>query len=163
MVVRTQKDLAFALGEKGATVRSWVRDGMPAKVEGGYSIPTAVRWLRERDGIDGDSRLARTRSEQLRAQKLELDIAERLGRMLPVEDVEEGFAARVAVVRQGHENVIARASEEIGETPEERGRVREILARHLRQVQAAYAADGAPVQTKEIRRGRGRPRKEKRA
>lgn len=164
VLAKNQRVLAYALGQNTATVRSWSRDGMPAKVEGGgYSVPTAVRWLRARDGADGDTREARSRKEQLHAQKLELDIQERLGQMVSLGDVEQAFAARVAVVTQGLDNLVARASEEMGADAEERARFREILGKHARAIRAGFAAEGAPVIGEGVRRGRGRPRKEKRA
>jgi phage terminase Nu1 subunit (DNA packaging protein) len=86
------------------TVAEWSRNGMPKQSHGKYSVSECVFWRRQRDlqnsrgGSSGEIEEERKRLIIEQRRSHEIDNAERLGELLPSEEVRTHMQALAAII-----------------------------------------------------------------
>lgn len=106
MRVIGQEQVAEAFGVAPKTIVEWQEQGFPIAVRGGpgvpseYALPQCIAWLvrREVNKIQGESQ--RDRVFRLQGDALELDLAQKRGRLIDVESVEPAVQAAVVAARE---------------------------------------------------------------
>jgi len=101
--VRTQQDVADALGVTRRTVEGWSQKGMPRHPKGYYDINNIQAW-RQANSKRGSRLTAKERADldlkRLQAQERKLKIQEIEGELIPRDEVERGRIARIMAVKR---------------------------------------------------------------
>lgn len=106
MRVTGQQQLADFLGVVPKTITEWQAQGLPVQVQGGpgvaseYDSAACVRWLVAREVAKVVSETPKDRLYRLQAERLELEIAESKGLLIPVAAVEPKIAGAVIAARE---------------------------------------------------------------
>jgi len=148
-----QVDLATLLKVTPRQIHNLVKQGMPSFIDDDgkrkYDGPECVAWFvaRERGGDEdlGDVDAARVRLESLRADILEVELAEKLGKVMTVEQFEKArfdADARVAAKLKALENRLAPAV--VGTTDVQDGlaRVKPLVAEAMDEL---YRGEDVPT------------------
>lgn len=94
----TPTQMEAATGVKRQTILRWNKDhGLPRNVDGTYSLPHFLEWRIkwERDQTTGGRESAGMNPLQtLKAERIDLDLAEKRGRLLPRDEVVTGIVMR---------------------------------------------------------------------
>jgi hypothetical protein len=90
-------ELAFLLGEHRAQIKRFAERGMPKRGYGKWYLPDVVQWWRaqvqeQREEIDLDLSKRKAMLYQSQEEKNRIDIAERLYRLIPADEVEDLLA-----------------------------------------------------------------------
>jgi phage terminase Nu1 subunit (DNA packaging protein) len=114
MRITGQEHIAALLGVSARTITEWQAAGMPVAVQGGpgtpgeYDAPACVRWLVEREvrKVQGES--PKDRLARLQGDQLEMDLAERRGKLIEAGAVEPMMRAAIVSARERIRNEPAR-------------------------------------------------------
>jgi phage terminase Nu1 subunit (DNA packaging protein) len=109
-----QTEIAELFGVSARTITEWQAAGMPVAVLGGpgvsgeYDGPACIRWLVEREvrKVQGES--PKDRLARLQGDELEMDLAERRGRLVEAGAVEPMMRAAIVSARERIRNEPAR-------------------------------------------------------
>ena len=116
-VVESQKDVAKTFGVSVRTIRNWVKNGMPARKDGGYDLSEIYRWKLEKDGETGDEGKQKHHWEihyrQYKALLAEIDYRKALGELVTREEVEEGRIQRILTVKKALLGLPARLAPQV--------------------------------------------------
>jgi DNA-binding transcriptional regulator YiaG len=103
-VVRSQKEVAQALGVDKRTVERWAAQGMPVTPEGNYDLLDIKAWHMTRRSCKN---LGETEKDKWdieyrknRALLIKLEYEKTVGELLPKEEVEKGRIARILAVKR---------------------------------------------------------------
>lgn len=102
-----QEQIADVMGVAPKTIVEWQEEGFPIAVRGRPGVPSeyesqeCIRWLVDREvrKVQGES--PRDRLFRIQADTAELELAERRGRLVDVEQVEPKMRAAVIAAREG--------------------------------------------------------------
>lgn len=116
-----RNELAGLLGVSLNTITAWIREGLPVKTKGRRGVPwefdlaDCIEWVRDRDiakatGDTEGSTLAEAELRETRAKAAlrEIELAEKRGQVVPVEDSIRVVADIAATVRQRLRGIGAR-------------------------------------------------------
>jgi terminase small subunit / prophage DNA-packing protein len=130
-VIVNRTGLADVFGVSMPTVDTWVRDGCPVVTRGSRGVQwefdtgEVAKWLRERAVTDAtgeqqqDAAEIERRTKRAKMLQAELELAEAMKQVAPVDEFKRVQAARAAMVRQNVMNVRQRAVLRLlGETDE---------------------------------------------
>ena len=161
-VVKTQAEVAKALGVSIQAVGQWRMGGMPGE-RGCYDLAEIAEWRgrnRKRPaketsgGVAPETPIApklqywEARFRQARAELNELQLAIKRGEYLPREEIESVYAARMLTIRQGKLSQGRRlAPRLVGKT---RAEVLKELDADNRDLRLQFAAEGIPGINKKI-------------
>lgn len=112
-----QTEIAAMFGVTARTITDWQEAGMPVAVHGGpgvsgeYDAPACIRWLVEREvrKVQGES--PKDRLARLQGDQLEMDLAERRGKLIEAATVEPMMRAAIVSARERIRNEPARLAE----------------------------------------------------
>jgi phage terminase Nu1 subunit (DNA packaging protein) len=101
-----QTEIAAMFGVTARTITDWQEAGMPVAVQGGpgvpgeYEAPACIRWLVEREvrKVQGES--PKDRLSRLQGDQLEMDLAERRGKLIEVGTIEPMMRAAIVSARE---------------------------------------------------------------
>lgn len=111
-----QTEIAAMFGVTARTITDWQEAGMPVAVHGGpgvsgeYDAPACIRWLVEREvrKVQGES--PKDRLARLQGDQLEMDLAERRGKLIEAAAVEPMMRAAIVSARERIRNEPARVA-----------------------------------------------------
>ena len=98
-------DLSEILGISERTLTEWQKDGLPIEYEGErgeanrYDTAKVIAWWIAREVGKVQAESPKDRLARLQADKVELDIAKDLGKLIAVEDIEPAWIAMVTDAR----------------------------------------------------------------
>lgn len=100
----TQAELVKALGIERRSVTLWSKHGLPHKYkhdgrENLYHLPTVIRWLHRREIADDEDESPTMRLARVKADMIELEIAEKSGELIPANKVLEGWSRIILAQR----------------------------------------------------------------
>lgn len=108
-----QTEIAAMFGVTARTITDWQEAGMPVAVQGGpgvpgeYDAPACIRWMIEREvrKVQGES--PKDRLARLQGDQLEMDLAERKGKLIEAAAVEPMMRAAIVSARERIRNAPA--------------------------------------------------------
>lgn len=149
-----QKTLAGIFGVDPKSVRNWSADGCPRNEDGSYPAPAVIDWYATRRAEAAQAELEQFRAaaadagghnerwQKARADKLEIEVAERLGEFARTEDVEHQWVLALTTISTTLQSLPESIAVRIAGRGEDE--VRDILEHALRgaleQMQGAYAS-----------------------
>lgn len=129
-----QENIASIFGVTPRTITEWQAGGMPVAVQGGPGVPgeydseVCILWLVEREVRKVQGENPKDRLARLQGDALEIDLAERRGKLIDAAAVEPVMRAAIVAARERIRNEPARLAIALeGKTKAER----EILLREL--------------------------------
>lgn len=142
MRVVGQTEIAAMFGVTARTITDWQDAGMPVAVQGGpgvpgeYDAPACIRWLVESEvrKVQGES--PKDRLARLQGDQLEMDLAERRGKLIEAGAVEPMMRAAIVSARERIRNAPARiaATLEGKDKAEREATLRELFDEALAQL-----------------------------
>lgn len=102
-----QVQIAEVFGVTPKTIHEWQDTGFPVAVQGGDNCPSeyesaaCVQWLVQREVFKVQGESPRDRVFRLQGDALELELAEKQGRLIDVSQVEPLLTAAVVAAREG--------------------------------------------------------------
>ena len=115
--------IADLLGVAPKTVVEWQEQGLPIAVRGKPGVPSeyeaadCVRWLVEREVKKVQGEKPQDRLARVQADKIELELAEKRGLLLPADQIEPKLRAAVIAAREMWRNEPARLAREVPGKP----------------------------------------------
>jgi len=114
MRIKGQQEIAAMFGVTARTINDWQEAGMPVVMHGGpgapseYDAPSCIRWLVDREvrKVQGES--PKDRLARLQGDQLEMDLAERRGKLIEAGAVEPMMRAAIVSARERIRNEPAR-------------------------------------------------------
>lgn len=100
-----KRDLSDILGVSERTLTEWQRDGLPIVYAGErgesnqYDTEQVIAWWIAREVQKGQTESQRDRLARLQADRVAIDIDEKLKRLIPAEMIEPAWAAMVQAAR----------------------------------------------------------------
>lgn len=114
-----QEQIADVLGVSAKTLVEWQEQGLPIAVRGKPGIPSeyeaadCVRWLVEREVKKVQGEKPQDRLARVQADKIELELAEKRGLLLPADQIEPKLRAAMVAAREMWRNEPARLAREV--------------------------------------------------
>jgi len=104
VIVKTLEELAEVMNVSERTIFRWKKEGMPVTKEGFYDLEEISEWYKTKVGlIPADESEGKFYWQELilkcKARLLEIEVAKAQGELMPRQEVEQGWAMRVAAVR----------------------------------------------------------------
>lgn len=115
--------IADLLGVAPKTVVEWQEQGLPIALRGKPGVPSeyesadCVRWLVEREVKKVQGEKPQDRLARVQADKIELELAEKRGLLLPADQIEPKLRAAVIAAREMWRNEPARLAREVPGKP----------------------------------------------
>ena len=137
--------LAEAIGINRSTLYSWLQTGLPRNDDKTFDLPAVISWMIERESrtatplAEGDSP-ALERYREARAAMAELDLKERGGELISLEDVTTAWAERVVEVAAGLEHFADRLPPLL--EGKDRAEMRQIIGDEVWRLRSVYARNG---------------------
>lgn len=109
-----QENIASIFGVTPRTITEWQAGGMPIAVQGGPGVPgeynsdECVRWLVEREVRKVQGENPKDRLARLQGDALEIDLAERRGKLIEAAAIEPVMRAAITSARERVRNEPAR-------------------------------------------------------
>jgi len=119
MVVTGQQGIADMFGVSRETIDNWQRDGMPVAERGGPGVPSlydateCINWLLTREVKKVQGEKPQDRLARVQADKIELELAEKRGLLLPADQIEPKLRAAMVAAREMWRNEPARLAREV--------------------------------------------------
>lgn len=119
MEVSGQQGIADMFGVSRETIDNWQRDGMPVEVRGGPGVPSqydsvkCINWLVERETKKIQAERPQDRLARVQADKIELELAEKRGILLPADQIEPKLRAAIIAAREFWRNEPTRLAREV--------------------------------------------------
>lgn len=107
MRIKGQEAIADVFGVAPKTIVEWQEQGFPIAQRGGpgvaseYETDACIRWLVEREVLKVQGESPRDRLFRAQAETAELELAERRGQLVPVDQVEPKMRAAILAAREG--------------------------------------------------------------
>lgn len=127
-----QEQIADVLGVAPKTIVEWQEQGLPIALRGKPGVPSeyeaedCVRWLIDREVKKVQGEKPQDRLARVQADKIELELAEKRGLLLPADQIEPKLRAAIVAAREMWRNEPARLAREVpGKTIKE---MEELLA-----------------------------------
>ena len=123
MTVTGQQGIADMFGVSRETIDNWQRDGLPVEVRGGPGVPSqydatkCINWLLEREVKKVQGEKPQDRLARVQADKIELELAEKRGLLLPADQIEPKLRAAMVAAREMWRNEPARLAREVPGKP----------------------------------------------
>ena len=117
MVISGQQGIADMFGVSRETIDNWQRDGLPVAKRGGpgvpseYDAPACIRWMVARELRKVREESPADRLNRVKADAIEMDLAERRGQLIPTDAIEPKLRAAMISAREAFladQNRIAR-------------------------------------------------------
>lgn len=119
MRVSSQQGIADMFGVSRETIDNWQQQGMPVAKRGGPGVPSeyesaaCIDWLVTREVGKVQAEKPADRLARLKADEIELNLAERRGLLIPAEQLEPKLRAAFVAAREHWLNEPARLSRAI--------------------------------------------------
>lgn len=123
MQVSGQQGIADMFGVSRETIDNWQQDGMPVEVRGGPGVPsqydsvTCINWLLNREVKKVQGEKPQDRLARVQADKIELELAEKRGLLLPADQIEPKLRAAMVAAREMWRNEPARLARDVPGKP----------------------------------------------
>ena len=118
-----QEQIADVLGTTPKTIVEWQEQGLPIAVRGSRGVPSeysaadCVRWLVEREVKKVRNETPKDRLARLQADRIEMEMAEKRGILLPADQIEPKLRAALVAAREMWRNEPARLAREVPGKP----------------------------------------------
>lgn len=126
MRVISIQSIAGLFGVTPATIHSWQGDGFPVEVRGAPGIPSefdsarCIRWLVDRELRKVQSETPSDRLARVKADAIEMDNAERRGKLIPADLLEPKLKAAFVSAREKWLDAVPRLARELPNDAEAR-------------------------------------------
>lgn len=123
MQVTGQHGIADMFGVSRETIDNWQRDGMPVAERGGPGVPSlydateCINWLVSREVKKVQGEKPQDRLARVQADKIELELMEKRGLLLPADQIEPKLRAAMVAAREMWRNEPARLAREVPGKP----------------------------------------------
>lgn len=123
MKVTGQQGIADMFGVSRETIDNWQQDGMPVEKRGGPGVPSeydsveCINWLLSREVKKVQGEKPQDRLARVQADKLELELMEKRGLLLPADQIEPKLRAAMVAAREMWRNEPARLAREVPGKP----------------------------------------------
>ena len=123
MQVSGQQGIADMFGVSRETIDNRQQDGMPVEVRGGPGVPsqydsvTCINWLLNREVKKVQGEKPQDRLARVQADKIELELAEKRGLLLPADQIEPKLRAAMVAAREMWRNEPARLARDVPGKP----------------------------------------------
>lgn len=123
MNVTGQQGIADMFGVSRETIDNWQQDGMPVEKRGGPGVPSeydsvaCINWLLNREVKKVQGEKPQDRLARVQADKIELELAEKRGLLLPADQIEPKLRAALIAAREMWRNEPARLAREVPGKP----------------------------------------------
>lgn len=119
MNVTGQQGIADMFGVSRETIDNWQQDGMPVEKRGGPGVPSeydsvaCINWRLDRELKKVQAEKPQDRLARLQADKIELELAEKRGILLPADQIEPKLRAAIIAAREFWRNEPTRLAREV--------------------------------------------------
>lgn len=119
MKVTGQQGIADMFGVSRETIDNWQQDGMPVEKRGGPGVPSeydsvaCINWLLDREVKKVQAEKPQDRLARLQADKIELELAEKRGLLLPADQIEPKLRAAIIAAREFWRNEPTRLARDV--------------------------------------------------
>ena len=123
MKVTGQQGIADMFGVSRETIDNWQQDGMPVEKRGGPGVPSeydsveCINWLLSREVKKVQGEKPQDRLARVQADKIELELMEKRGLLLPADQIEPKLRAAMVAAREMWRNEPARLAREVPGKP----------------------------------------------
>lgn len=123
MQVIGQQGIAEMFGVSRETIDNWQQDGMPVEKRGGPGVPSeydsveCINWLLSREVKKVQGEKPQDRLARVQADKIELELMEKRGLLLPADQIEPKLRAAMVAAREMWRNEPARLARKVPGKP----------------------------------------------